>query len=167
MTALEIIRCRHASFHADKLNVTFFLPFTRCQSGMNEYLFIFLIYSYKYCTTNRIKLVITCLCGKHFEYRVICFACIIKSATKRFTKTDSKQEQLFSGCYCSDHDLCYSIGLTSWISWFENSVYMENDCSPRSIVTGQLDARSAWSDLWTASCTWHCVCYFFLFIDDQ
>lgn len=89
-----------------------------------------------------------------------------RNRNKTFIKTDSKQEQLFSGCYCFDHDLCDSIDwesrpLEDW------TLCTAEQLAAGEMIAGDLESRSRCSDLWTALCTWHCVCYLFLFIDDQ
>lgn len=99
-----------------------------------------------------------------FEYRYN-IASEAKSKTKHFTKTDSKQEQLFLSCYCSDHDLCYTIDSLNRLfkSWFSSGLVQTGEYPWVSWSAG-LEAvlvRSMDRAVHLALC-YHC-----LFIDDQ
>lgn len=59
---------------------------------------------------------------------------------------------MFSGCYCSSQDLCFTISVSIGPS-SSASRYQLFNCFGAS---GPLDPRTSWLDLWTESCTWHC-----------
>lgn len=70
-----------------------------------------------------------------------------KNETKRFTKTDSKQEQLFLRCYCSGQELCYTM---DWYSdlfklWSSFGVGVIVLCS---LFVWVIVLALLWSDLW-------------------
>lgn len=70
-----------------------------------------------------------------------------KIKQKDFTKTDSKQEQLFLRCYCSDQDLCYTMhrcaGPKKLSSW--SGVGMIVWCW---MLVWLIVLALPWSDLW-------------------
>lgn len=59
---------------------------------------------------------------------------------------------MFCGCYCSNKDLCSTISVSIRpIPWT-----LQYRLFNRLGVSGRLDPRTSWLDLWTESCTWHC-----------